>query len=195
MLVNEDATEPSSWLRSQSRMRGFTKMVRAGATGVPTVAETVGEILPPPPIPRHAVESIHLRERNTGRWNGVTVGLLSSVVDTMSRCQPMHPTKRLSKKPTLSGKLRDMLTWTVLATSDIRSKKGAGSSTVNSSMAICLLERWSGKGPDSVIGDALFGTDIPSSQHRYPPMARRSPSPGLVVVTPVVSLSTYLQHR
>jgi hypothetical protein len=39
MLVNEDATEPSSWLRSQSRMRGFTKMVRVGTTGFPTVVE------------------------------------------------------------------------------------------------------------------------------------------------------------
>jgi hypothetical protein len=33
-------------------------------------------------------------------------------------------------------------------------------------MAICLLERWSRKGPDRVIGDALFGTDILSSQYR-----------------------------
>src|SRR5712692_2435803 len=32
-------------------------------------------------------------------------------------------------------------------------------------MAICLLHRWSGKGPDSVICEALFGTDILSSQH------------------------------
>jgi putative transposase len=38
---------------------------------------------------------------------------------------------------------------------------------VSSSMAICLLERWSGKGPESVIGDALFGTNSRSSQHRH----------------------------
>src|SRR5258708_34399767 len=60
----------------------------------------------------HAVDSIHLRGQNTERWNGVTVGLLSSEVDTMSRCQPMHPTERLFKKQTLSGKPTDRLTRT-----------------------------------------------------------------------------------
>jgi hypothetical protein len=53
MLMNEDATEPSSWLRSQSRMRGFTKMVRVGTTGFPTVVEKKEEeILPPIPHTR-----------------------------------------------------------------------------------------------------------------------------------------------
>jgi hypothetical protein len=42
-----------------------------------------------------------------------------------------------------------------------------GEDPVSSSMAICLLERWSGKGPESVIGDALFGTNSRSSQHSY----------------------------
>ena len=31
--------------------------------------------------------------------------------------------------------------------------------------AICLMERWSGKGSESVLGNAFFGTDIRSSQH------------------------------
>jgi len=109
MLMNEEATEPSSWLRSQSRMRGFTKMVRVGTTGFRTVVEK-GKKYFFLPSQRHAVDSIHLRGQNTERWNGVTVGLLSSVVDTMSRCQPMHPTGRLFKKRMLPGKPTDRLT-------------------------------------------------------------------------------------
>jgi acyl-CoA synthetase (AMP-forming)/AMP-acid ligase II len=48
----------------------------------------------------------------------------------------------------------------VLATSDIRSKNGAGSSTASSSLAIYLLEREKGKVPESVVFDVLFRTDI-----------------------------------
>jgi hypothetical protein len=33
-------------------------------------------------------------------------------------------------------------------------------------MASCLMYRWSGRGSESAIGDAFFGTDIQSSQHR-----------------------------
>gem|GEM_PF-3328006 len=36
---------------------------------------------------------------------------------------------------------------------------------MSNSIAICPMERWSGKESDSAIGDALFGTDILSSQH------------------------------
>lgn len=50
----------------------------------------------------------------TESWNGITVGMLLHMVDSVSRCQPMHPTERLSKKPTPLGKLEDMLTWTRL---------------------------------------------------------------------------------
>jgi hypothetical protein len=50
----------------------------------------------------------------TKSWNGVTVGMLLHMVDSASRCQPMHPTERLSKKLTPLGKPEDMLTWTRL---------------------------------------------------------------------------------
>ena len=35
-------------------------------------------------------------------------------------------------------------------------EKRAGGSSASSLMAICLLERWSGKEPESIIGGALF---------------------------------------
>jgi len=36
---------------------------------------------------------------------------------------------------------------------------------VSNSIAICPMERWSGKGSESAIGDAFIGTDILSCQH------------------------------
>jgi len=56
---------------------------------------------------------------------------------------------------------------TVLARSDFRSKNRAGSSTVSSSLSTCLLERWSGKGSEGVICDALIRTDIQYNQHNH----------------------------
>jgi hypothetical protein len=47
--------------------------------------------------------------RNVG-----TLGLLSSEVETMSRLQPMHPRRGLSKKQMPLGELEDRLTWTQL---------------------------------------------------------------------------------
>jgi len=55
----------------------------------------------------------------------------------------------------------------VLARSDFRSKNRAGSSTVSSSLSTCLLERWSGKGSEGVICDALIKTDIQYNQHNH----------------------------
>lgn len=50
----------------------------------------------------------------TKGWNGITAGMLLQEVETASRCQPMHPAERLSKKLMPLGKLEDMLTWTRL---------------------------------------------------------------------------------